>query len=131
MVDGYQQLLDASASPRPFWALTDDQRPGIEPLSGALIRLMLGRSPDLLEHYQAVDLRSGGDGDPHYLDRLEQALQPDVLLHAFCQVGELRGELDHQLLLVEQQRDQLKTYEALQKRSQQLLERLVSPLPGA
>ena len=129
MVDGYRQLLVEKELPQPFWRLEHAQRPAIEPLSGALIRVMLMHCPNLLELYQAVDLRSGGDGDGHYLERLDLALQPDGLLDAWRTIGELRGELDHQLLLVDQQRDQLETYRDLQKRSQLLLNRLVSPLP--
>jgi len=129
MVAGYRQLLSRSESPYPFWRLEHAQRPAVEPLSGALIRVMLPHSPKLLELYQAVDLRSGGDGDGDYLNRLDLVLQPDGLLEAWRTIGELRGELDHQLLLVDQQRDQLKTYQDLLKRSQRLLDRLVSPLP--
>ena len=129
MLDGYRQLLVEVESPQPFWRLEHAQRPAVEPLSGALIRIMLTQCPELLELYQAVDLRSGGDGDEHYLERLDLALQPERLLNAWRIIGELRSELDYQLLLVDQQRDQLEAYRDLQKRSQRLLDRLVSPLP--
>ena len=122
MVQGYRQLLDHDAQPQPFWRQEHDWRPGIEPLSGALIRVMLSSNPELLQLYQAVDLRSGGDGDVHYLERLEQALQPQALLDAWRGIGELRGELDHQLKLVQQQRLQLDEALALQQRSQRLLD---------
>ena len=125
MVQGYRQLLDHDAQPQPFWRQEHDWRPGIEPLSGALIRVMLSSNPELLQLYQAVDLRSGGDGDVHYLERLEQALQPQALLDAWRGIGELRGELDHQLKLVQQQRLQLDEALALQQRSQRLLDHSV------
>ena len=125
MVQGYRQLLDHDAQPQPFWRQEHDWRPGIEPLSGALIRVMLSSNPELLQLYQAVDLRSGGDGDVHYLERLEQALQPQALLDAWRGIGELRGELDHQLRLVQQQRLQLDEALALQQRSQRLLDHSV------
>jgi len=122
MVQGYRQLLDHDALPQPFWRQEYDWRPGIEPLSGALIRVMLSSNPELLQLYQAVDRRSGGDGDAHYLERLEQALQPQALMDAWRGLGELRGELDHQLRLVQQQRLQLDEALALQQRSQRLLD---------
>ena len=125
MVQGYRQLLDHDAQPQPFWRQEHDWRPGIEPLSGALIRVMLSSNPELLQLYQAVDLRSGGDGDVHYLERLEQALQPQALLDSWRGIGELRGELDHQLRLVQQQRLQLDEALALQQRSQRLLDHSV------
>ena len=125
MVQGYQQLLDHDAQPQPFWRQEHDWRPGIEPLSGALIRVMLSSNPELLQLYQAVDRRSGGDGDAHYLERLEQALQPQPLLDAWRGLGELRGELDHQLRLVQQQRLQLDEALALLQRSQRLLDHSV------
>ena len=131
MLRGYRQLLEQQDSPRPFWKLEHNQRPGIEPLSGALIRVMLGDAPELLEAYQEVDRSSGGDGDPTYLERLQLALKPDHLLQAFCSVGELRGELDHQLRLVQQQRDQLDVSMELLQRSQRLLDQQITPLPGA
>lgn len=131
MLLGYRQLLEQPDPPRPFWGLDHDQRPVIEPLSGALIRVMLGDAPELLEVYQAVDQRSGGDGDTNYLDRLQLALNPDLLLQAFCAVGELRGELDHQVRLVQQQREQLDASMQLLQRSQRLLDQQISPLPGA
>ena len=129
MLQGYRQLLDQPDPPRPFWGLDHDQRPGVEPLSGAVIRVMLGDAPELLEVYQAVDQRSGGDGDPNYLERLQLALKPDLLLQAFCAVGELRGELDHQVGLVQQQRQQLDASMELLQRSQRLLDQSISPLP--
>ena len=131
MVLGYRQLLDQPDPPRPFWGLEHDQRPAIEPLSGALIRVMLGDAPELLESYQAVDQRSGGDGDPNYLERLQLALKPDLLLQAFCAVGELRGELDHQVRLVQQQREQLDVSMKLLQRSQRLLDQSIRPWPEA
>ena len=42
MLQGYRQVLDQPVHPRPFWQLEHGQRPGIEPLSGALVRVMLG-----------------------------------------------------------------------------------------
>ena len=131
MLLGYRQLLDQPAPPRAFWMLEHDQRPAIEPLSGALIRVMLGDTPELLEAYQAVDQRSGGDGDPNYLERLQLALKPDLLLQAFCAVGELRGELDHQVRLVQQQREQLDSSMQLLQRSQRLLDQSIRPWPEA
>ena len=56
------------------------------------------------------------------LERLEQALQPQALMDAWRGLGELRGELDHQLKLVQQQRLQLDEALALQQRSQRLLD---------
>ena len=131
MLRGYRKLLEHQDSPHPFWALDHGQRPGIEPLSGAAIRVLLGGCPELLEAYQAVDQRSGGDGDPNYLERLQLALEPEPLLQAFRQVGELRGELDHQLRLVQQQREQLDEYLKLQQRCQRLLDQRITPWPGA
>ncbi|CRY91206.1 conserved hypothetical protein [Synechococcus sp. WH 8103] len=131
MVLGYRQLLDQPDPPRPFWGLDHDQRPGIEPLSGAITRVFLADDPELLEAYQAVDQRSGGDGDRNYLDRLQLALKPDLLLQAFCSVGELRGELDHQVRLVQQQREQLDASMKLLQRSQRLLDRSIRPWPEA
>jgi len=125
MVLGYRQLLNDDALPQPFWRLEHDNRPGIEPLSGALIRVMLSSSPELLQLYQAVDRRSGGDGDAHYLERLQLALQPQALVEVWRNIGELRGELDHQLRLVRQQRRQLDEALALQQRSQRLLDQSV------
>ena len=131
MLQGYRQLLDQPDPPRPFWGLDHDQRPGIEPLSGAITRVLLADDPELLEAYQAVDQRSGGDGDPNYLERLQLALEPEPLLQAFRQVGELRGELDHQLRLQQQQREQLDEYLKLQQRCQRLLDQRITPWPGA
>ena len=129
MLRGYRQLLDQPDPPRPFWGLDHDQRPGIEPLSGAITRVFLADDPELLEAYQAVDQRSGGDGDRNYLDRLQLALKPDPLLQAFGAVGELRGELDHQVRLVQQQRQQLDASMQLLQRSQRLLDQSISPSP--
>ena len=47
---------------------------------------------------------------------------PRPLMDAWCGLGELRGELDHQLRLVQQQRLQLDEALALQQRSQRLLD---------
>ena len=127
MVLGYRQLLHQPDPPRPFWGLDHDQRPGIEPLSGAITRVLLADDPELLEMYQAVDQRSGGDGDRNYLERLQLALKPDLLLQAFGAVGELRGELDLQVRLVQQQREQLDASMQLLQRSQRLLDQSIRP----
>ena len=120
MLQGYRQVLDQPVSPRPFWQLEHRQRPGIEPLSGALLRVMLGECSELLDAYQELDRRSGGDGDPNYLERLQLALRPEALLQALRLVGELRAELDDQVQLVQQLKDQLDSYRELAQRNQRL-----------
>ena len=129
MLQGYRQVLDQPVSPRPFWQLEHGQRPGIEPLSGALMRVMLGECSELLDAYQELDRRSGGDGDPNYLERLQLALRPEALLQAFRLVGELRAELDDQVQLVQQLKDQLDSYRELQQRSQRLWDQMVQSTP--
>ena len=56
MLQGYRQVLDQPVSPRPFWQLEHGQRPGIEPLSGALgardVEVF-----ELLHAYQELDRR--------------------------------------------------------------------------
>ena len=125
MIQGYQQLLESSLPLRPFWQLELEQPPEIEPLSGALIYVMCGEFPDLLNAYQAVDAKSGGNGDAQYLERLNRAIQPVCLLQAFLNVGELRKELDDQLRLVQLQRQQLDNYLNLQQQSQKFLDEMI------
>lgn len=126
MIQGYQQLLDKSIQPQPFWGVELQQPPAIEPLSAAVIRLMLNEFPQLLDSYQAVDRRRGGDGDHHYLERLNRALNSESLLQAFCNVGDLRRELDDQLQLVHQQRQQLDEFLLLQQQSQKILDNFLN-----
>ena len=130
MLQGYRQVLDQPVSPCPFWQLEHGQRPGIEPLSGALVRVMLGECSELLDAYQELDRRSGGDGDPNYLERLQLALRPEALLQAFQLVGELRAELDDQVQWVQQLKDQLDSYRELQQRSQRLWDQMVPSTLG-
>ena len=122
MISGYQQLLESPLPLRPFWQLDHEQPPEIEPLSGLLLDKMLERCPRLIDVYQAVDLKGGGDGDGHFMERLNRAIHPDCLLHSFRSVGDLRRELDDQLRLVQLQRQQLDGYLKLQQQSQKLLD---------
>jgi len=125
MIHGYQQLLESSLPLSPFWRLELEQPPEIEPLSGVLIYRMIEVFPELLNTYQAVDAKAGGNGDVHYVERLNCAIKPDCLLQAFLGVGELRRELDDQLCLVQLQRQQLDNYLNLQQQSQKFLSLMV------
>ena len=122
MISGYQQLLESPLPLHPFWQFEHEQPPEIEPLSGVLLDKMLEEFPRLMDVYQAVDLKSGRDGDGHYMERLNRAIQPECLLQSFRSVGDLRRELDDQLRLVQLQRQQLDGYLKLQQQSQKLLD---------
>ena len=56
---------------------------------------------------------------------MQLALRPEALLQAFRLVGELRAELDDQVQLVQQLKDQLESYRELQQRSQRLWDQMV------
>ena len=51
---------------------------------------MLGECSELLDAYQELDRRSGGDG-VRIIERLQLALRQEALLQAFRLVGSPRG----------------------------------------
>ena len=125
--------------------LPEQPWPAPEPLAAVITKLALDSLPGLLDAYLDLELRAdllGGEPDAHYRRRLLVELSFEALLAAWrtpsaltvelaeareeaeltlLQLHQVQEELEHYFLLSRGQAGQLERYEALMRRSEQLI----------